>query len=349
MKEVKTTIYDLAAHLNLSPSTVSRAINLHPRISETTILRVRRAMEELHYHPEIPHQRQGHRQKAFQLGKKTTRILLLSHSERAFKGWDLLPDLVKETNWKSHARLQIGFFKNAQHLLEESDAVILDSEPDSEFLRRRLRSKVVVQARGRRNIAAEQYWDQITYNNEQVGVLAAEYLISKGVRHAAIMIPDNQVALQRLQYFRKICEEHNVKVSVFKQPFYSLDHTAMTYHVRELLRKDPPVQGLFIFNTLGAVDLYKMLLHHGIRPDQDLWIISTDNTSEEHFYSGNPLPMPRSAVISIRSRQIYISAFNQLLWRLKNPLAPLQTITLEPELLSGTKAYSIANFSEKSF
>ena len=46
-----STIKDVAARAGVSPSTVSRVISNHPRISEKTKREVRAAMEELGYHP----------------------------------------------------------------------------------------------------------------------------------------------------------------------------------------------------------------------------------------------------------------------------------------------------------
>ncbi|PWK06003.1 LacI family DNA-binding transcriptional regulator [Tumebacillus permanentifrigoris] len=47
------TIKDVAARAGVSPSTVSRVISNHPRISEKTKREVRAAMEELGYHPNM--------------------------------------------------------------------------------------------------------------------------------------------------------------------------------------------------------------------------------------------------------------------------------------------------------
>lgn len=48
-----TTIKDVAARAGVSPSTVSRVVSNHPRISEKTKRQVRLAMEELGYHPNV--------------------------------------------------------------------------------------------------------------------------------------------------------------------------------------------------------------------------------------------------------------------------------------------------------
>ncbi|REL33172.1 LacI family transcriptional regulator [Rhodohalobacter sp. SW132] len=51
MKSKKTTIHDIAKHLNITASTVSRALKNNSRISDATIKSVREAAKELNYQP----------------------------------------------------------------------------------------------------------------------------------------------------------------------------------------------------------------------------------------------------------------------------------------------------------
>src|SRR5678816_2645458 len=51
MKKEKTTIHDIARKLNITASTVSRALNDNPRISDATKKAVQRAAQKLNYHP----------------------------------------------------------------------------------------------------------------------------------------------------------------------------------------------------------------------------------------------------------------------------------------------------------
>lgn len=51
MKKGKSTIHDIAEKLNITASTVSRALNDHPRISEATKKAVKKAAEKLNYQP----------------------------------------------------------------------------------------------------------------------------------------------------------------------------------------------------------------------------------------------------------------------------------------------------------
>jgi len=51
VKKKKTTIHDIAKHLNVTASTVSRALNNNPRISESTIKSVQETARKLNYQP----------------------------------------------------------------------------------------------------------------------------------------------------------------------------------------------------------------------------------------------------------------------------------------------------------
>lgn len=51
MKKEKTTIHDIARKLNITASTVSRALNDNPRISVATKKAVQKAAQKLNYHP----------------------------------------------------------------------------------------------------------------------------------------------------------------------------------------------------------------------------------------------------------------------------------------------------------
>ncbi len=51
MKKEKSTIHDIARKLNITASTVSRALNDHPRISDATKKAVQKAALKLNYQP----------------------------------------------------------------------------------------------------------------------------------------------------------------------------------------------------------------------------------------------------------------------------------------------------------
>ncbi len=71
------TIHDIARELNISASTVSRALNDHPRISETTRKKVRELAEKYHYQP-------NHLAASLRKGKGNTLGVIVPRINRSF-------------------------------------------------------------------------------------------------------------------------------------------------------------------------------------------------------------------------------------------------------------------------
>jgi LacI family transcriptional regulator len=77
MEKSKVTIHDLASMLNLSASTVSRALSDHPRISKATRERVGAAAKELHFKP-------NHLASSFRKGSSRTIGIVVPRINRHF-------------------------------------------------------------------------------------------------------------------------------------------------------------------------------------------------------------------------------------------------------------------------
>ncbi|WP_243292275.1 LacI family DNA-binding transcriptional regulator [Bacillus sp. FJAT-47783] len=93
------TIKDVAKHANVSPSTVSRVIADHPRISEETKRKVRKAMEQLGYHPNF---------QARSLANKSTEtigVVMPSSTNYAFQN-PFFPEVLRGISMKAH---EIGY------------------------------------------------------------------------------------------------------------------------------------------------------------------------------------------------------------------------------------------------
>jgi LacI family transcriptional regulator len=77
MKQEKTTIHDIAKKLNLSASTVSRALNDNPRISEDTRKLVRKAALKLNY-------QRNHLAAALRNGRSNLLAIIVPTADRSF-------------------------------------------------------------------------------------------------------------------------------------------------------------------------------------------------------------------------------------------------------------------------
>lgn len=77
MKREKSTIHDIARKLNITASTVSRALNDHPRISENTKKAVQKAAQKLNYQP-------NHLAAALRSGKSNILGVIVPTVDRSF-------------------------------------------------------------------------------------------------------------------------------------------------------------------------------------------------------------------------------------------------------------------------
>lgn len=77
MKKEKTTIHDIAEKLNITASTVSRALKDHPRISEATKKAVLKAAQKLNYQP-------NHIAAALRNGKSNILGIIVPTADRSF-------------------------------------------------------------------------------------------------------------------------------------------------------------------------------------------------------------------------------------------------------------------------
>jgi LacI family transcriptional regulator len=77
MKKEKSTIHDIARKLNITASTVSRALNDHPRISESTKKAVQKTAQKLNYQP-------NHLAAALRSGKSNILGVIVPTVDRSF-------------------------------------------------------------------------------------------------------------------------------------------------------------------------------------------------------------------------------------------------------------------------
>lgn len=77
MKKRRTTIHDIAKNLDITASTVSRALHDHPRISQATKKAVLKAAEKLHYQP-------NHIAAALRNGKSNIIGIIVPTADRSF-------------------------------------------------------------------------------------------------------------------------------------------------------------------------------------------------------------------------------------------------------------------------
>jgi len=172
--------------------------------------------------------------------------------------------------------------------------------------------------------------DSVNYDDGMVGTLAAEYLLGKGCRKLGFIGVDHQ---PRATSFAALAGKHGAEVRLFcDNALYKLerDRQVIDHVILEQLWSqavDFGAEGLFVHSDQISVALHGMIFRAGRNPGVDLHLISCN--CEEPFLS---LLHPRPPSVDIHSREMGRRAVETIFWRLENPLASRQILTLAPSL-----------------
>jgi LacI family transcriptional regulator len=187
-------------------------------------------------------------------------------------------------------------------------------------------------------------WDHVTYDNEVVGKLAAEYLLSRGHRTVAMLAPDDipkrnpgsSTLHGRRDSFCRTMAAANAHVNLVWGPFADThlqpDRQTLEQVIDALLAAQPVPTGLFCPYDLWTACLYPLLYARGIQPGRDLDIVSCNN---EVVFLQNLFPRP--ATVDIHAYDVGRRAVEQLLWRIEHQSAPRNTIAIQPSVVVAEK------------
>jgi len=288
-------IKEVAKRARVSIATVSRTVNaphlVHPRTAE----RVRKAVAELNYRPNLT-------ARALKTGR--THLIGL-----------IVPDLIHSffaelARGLTRALRQEGFSVAISSSEEDAD---LELQAIDHLLSRGVDALLVASVQQGKEIFAEVERRGIPYvlidrlipgleanfvgvKDDRVGYLATEHLIRAGCRRIAhIRGTRISTALGRLEGYKAALKEHGLAVNAeYIVTAAKLDESAdlAGYEAAlKLLALDPKPDGIFCFNDPVAIGAMRALLEQGIRIPQDIALIGSGNL---HF--DNLLRVPLSTV-----------------------------------------------------
>ncbi|MGZ9586564.1 LacI family DNA-binding transcriptional regulator [Paenibacillus marinisediminis] len=278
------TIVDVAQKAGVSPSTVSRVISNDVRISQKTVRKVRKVMEELGYHPNML---------AKSLVTKTTNnigIVLPRPADELFLN-QFFSEIIRGIVTRAAASSYDVLMTTATNQIEEKQAIerlvqgryvdgiiLLSSRRDDQiisFLRDKKFPFVLV---GR----SEHYADIISIDNDNV---AAAYdmtrnLIQRGHRKIAFVSGPFNLTLSkdRLDGYSKALLEAGIPVR--KELMYESEFTQeSSIHIAECIAKleDRPT-AIITIDDLVALSVIRTLKNNGLRVPEDCSVVGFNNT-----------------------------------------------------------------------
>lgn len=265
---------DVAQKAGVSPTTVSRVINNYGYLSQKTIDKVQRAMEELNYQPNSM---------ARSLQGKHTQLIGL-----------IFPSVSNPFFGELASKIEIKLFEKGYK------TILCNSEnyktKEQEYLKMLAANKVDGIIAGAHNLDIPEYqnidlpivsFDRylskdipiVSSNSYQGGRLAVEHLFNRGGRNIAIFTGSNESnspTNERLKGYMSIIEDHGLKPNVHQFPLGNSTFLKTTEIERILLKKE--LDSVFCTDDLTAVLVINKAQELGLDIPKDLKVVGYDGT-----------------------------------------------------------------------
>lgn len=322
-----SSIKEIAREANVSPSTVSKALNDRFDVSESTRKKILEIANQRHYEPSAIG-------KSLKL-KKTENIGVIFCRESKPLSQNPFYSRVLEG---IEGELAINNFNLVLHLLQpgrnaplpkmvrekQVDGIILVGVFDTDFIdkMRVLNSKIVLVDP---KIPVKDF-SRVLIDSEHGGFLAAQYLVEKGHKRIGFI----SGSLERIS-FHKRYDGYLKALSHYRLPFdKSLVQTGGLEdgykHMTTLLKMDNPPTAVFSANDINAIFAYKAVTDMGLRIPEDISIVGFDDIDMAKF-SNPPL-----TTILVYKEEIGSIAVRNLL-RILNNDEDKEPITVVPTKL----------------
>ena len=327
------TIRDVAALAGVSPSTVSRTCKNHSSISRETKEKVRRAMSQLGYEPNV--------QTASDEGQAPQLIsVILPPSSRYVYENSFYLETIRGISQFCNGRGYISTVVTGQDDDEILDAIrtlvkdgntggfiVLYSRQDDSVIDYLYNEGILYVLVGK----ARQFVNQTIYidnDNLLAGQEAAEYLYQLGHRRIAYIGSEDGMyfSAERRAGYQLVLAEHGIVLS----GDYCLEMDGFSVDGNEALlmllgREDRPT-AVVASDDILAVALERVCVQQGISVPDDLSIVSFNNSLFARITS------PQLTSIDVNSYQLGIEAASQLINHVENPNL-LATKIIVPHML----------------
>ncbi|MFN4085456.1 MAG: LacI family DNA-binding transcriptional regulator [Spirosomataceae bacterium] len=286
----QTTIKEIAQALQISISTVSRALQNNPRIGLKTRERVWEMAKKLHYIPNPA---------AMLLRKKQTMTIGV-----------ILPTLTEEFFSLAITGIEDVVMEKGYHVLvsQSRDSYEREKELVESFLRTRV-DGVLVSVAGQTNHYAhfkklEEYGiptvffdrvprnlpaHKVRCNVEQGAKEAIQFLYDRGIRRIALLNGPSNLAVSDERLNGYLTALHNF--NLFTSPRYirstNLSREDTWQQMEHFISLPEPPEAILCFNDYIALYAMQYGSHRGIRPNHDMAFISFANLPITQFM-GNP-------------------------------------------------------------
>lgn len=286
MKQRQTTIYDIAKELNISKSTVSRALTGHPEVK----LETRKAVLELAEKKEY----QRNLLSINLISRKSNLIgimvpefitsffpqVVIGAQEMARKhGYNVIINQSNECFETEVENSKVMLANQVDGLLVSITKETLDFEHLKIFQRKGI--PIVFFNR----VCEEMLVPKVVINDYDAACIAVQHLIKTGKKRIAHLAGPLSLATSRKRMNGYIDALKQSKIEIDESLIIPYDPTLgnAKKHVKRLMQLDNPPNGLFAFNDLVAIQAIQTIKKMGLRIPEDIGIVGFSNDYGSDF------------------------------------------------------------------
>lgn len=278
------TIKDVAKAANVSVATVSRVLNKHSNVSDETVEKVNKVMDQLGYSPNT-------------LGRdlrksETKRILAITAgTEQSFYS-GVLKGMDEAAFSQGYDILIATTHDDPEHEMHLLKMLMSHSVDGAVLLGAKQEASTISKLAENHNIALclERMEGcsvlTVSIDNVKAGKDAVNYLISKGSTRVGLISTEirSQSSVDREKGYRLALEEHGIPYDESLVYFGSYESESGFAGCKHLLELDDPPTAIFAISDMIAIGAMNYAISKGINIGKDLLFFGFDNIAYSHIF-----------------------------------------------------------------
>ena len=335
-------ITEIAKKAKVSPATVSRAINQPQIVAPDSLARIRAVMQQHNYVPAPLNRRRGPKSRISEQRRIGVWFVGARANNSSLNWFQDQLIQVQSTDPRYRVDLRVLFSNTPDELpsavaTEKLDGLIIQGMEPSPACLAKLRELPHVWFMTRRS--ASFAGDYVEPNNEENGRMAADYLVQKGHKVAAVIStdPNYSAVTRRVKAFLERAAELKLPVhSILGKSNPGVSyleiaplHAEADMLVRTLLGSTPRATGLYLPVDHFCGSFFRALREAGKRPGRDFDAI-LGNYNPLIYHNLDYLP----PAIDINLPTLVRKVVDHLMWRIENPGTTGRIgVTISPSLI----------------
>ncbi|WP_437918655.1 LacI family DNA-binding transcriptional regulator [Sphingobacterium sp. LRF_L2] len=313
MKSHQVTIIDLAAELNISISTVSRALSGHPNVKAETRRAVLELAEKLDY-------QRNQMSISFMTSKtKTIGIIVPEFTSSFFS--QLVTEAQNEASRNGYMVLICQ--SNENYNIEVANTQLMRNRVDGVMMSITKETKNfdhlhTLHKRGIPIVLFNRVCDEIMapkviIDDYDAAFKAVEHLITTGKKRIAHLAgpPSLNVSKKRLNGYIDALKKNNIPIDESLIISYDLNVDTVKTHIKQLLALENPPDGIFAINDPAAIESIQTLKQVGKKiPDEIAVVGFSDDIVSKYIEPGLTTVAQPVAEMAVTSVQLLLELVN---------------------------------------